>query len=152
MTTNFQNCRLDLSFEASESEASRAIAAVHHSLMKLGLPADRHGDAKIAIAEAVNNVVEHAYAGLPPGQVQLQGFADIRGLEIRILDSGKPLPGLRVPDGIPASVDTSIGNLPEGGFGWFMIRKLSDDIQYERRSGQNRLSLWFYFPAPEEVP
>jgi serine/threonine-protein kinase RsbW len=31
-------------------------------------------------------------------------------------------------------------DLPEGGFGWFLIRELTKDLQYVRHEDQNRLT------------
>ena len=33
-----------------------------------------------------------------------------------------------------------IGALPEGGFGWLIIRRLAHDVRYLRQSGVNELS------------
>ncbi len=148
MTVTRENGRLELIFPAIDSEASKAIASLHDGFVRLGLPEDRLSDVKIALAEAINNVVEHAYSGLPPGKVQIVADLDKDHLEVRITDAGNPLPGLRVPDGIPASVDTDLGDLPEGGFGWFLIRRLSDRVQYHRLQGRNLLKLEFRFCAP----
>lgn len=143
MTVNCEDGRLELSFLAIEADASQATAVLHAAIARLGLPDHKVNDVKIAVAEAINNVVEHAYSGLAPGFVRVKGTLYRDHLEFRIWDAGRPLPGLRVPDGIPASVETGIEDLPEGGFGWFMIRKLTDRVRYDRRRGKNRLLLSF---------
>ncbi|WP_254444881.1 ATP-binding protein [Ruegeria atlantica] len=137
---------LDLSFAATEAEASLGIAQLSRGLAAQGLPAHKAGDVKIALAEAINNVVEHAYADITPAQVQVRCRLHQNWLEILISDTGNPLPGFRVPDGIPAALGATRDDLPEGGFGWFLIHELTSDIRYRRDNGSNRLSLRFDFP------
>ncbi|MES0828057.1 ATP-binding protein [Ruegeria sp. SCP11] len=137
---------LDLSFAATESEASFGIAQLSLGLAEQGLPAHKAADVKIALAEAINNVVEHAYADITSAQVQVRCRLHKNWLEILISDTGNPLPGFRVPDGIPAALGSTLDELPEGGFGWFLIHELTSDIHYERENGCNRLSLRFDFP------
>lgn len=138
---------LDLSFAATEAEASAGIAQLSKGLEVQGLPPHKAADVKIALAEAINNVVEHAYAGITPAEVQVHCRLHQNWLDILISDTGNPLPGFRVPDEVPAPLGSSIDELPEGGFGWFLIHKLTSDIRYERSDGCNRLSLRFDFPS-----
>ncbi|MCG7520667.1 ATP-binding protein [Ruegeria sp. Ofav3-42] len=137
---------LDLSFAATEAEASAGIAQLSIGLEAQGLPPHKAADVKIALAEAINNVVEHAYAGITPAKVQVHCRLHQNWLDILISDTGNPLPGFRVPEGVPAPLGSSIDELPEGGFGWFLIHELTSDIRYERSDGCNRLSLRFDFP------
>ncbi|WP_420585976.1 ATP-binding protein [Ruegeria sp.] len=139
---------LDLNFAATEVEASAGIAQLSRCLAAQGLPAQKAGDVKIALAEAINNVVEHAYADVTPAKVKVRCRLHRNWLHILISDTGSPLPGFRVPDGVPAELGSSIDDLPEGGFGWFLIHELTSDIHYERSNGCNRLSLRFDFPEP----
>lgn len=143
MTVNCEDGRLELAFPAVEAEASRAIASLHARLSNFGLPGQKIADIKIVVAEAINNVVEHAYAECTPGMVRVSVLHFKDHLQVQIADTGRPLPGLRIPDGIPASVETDTPNLPEGGFGWFLIRTLADEVRYDRKNGQNLLFLGF---------
>ncbi|MEM7089779.1 MAG: ATP-binding protein [Pseudomonadota bacterium] len=136
---------LELNFPATEAEASAGIAKLSTGLARQGLPGNKAGDVRIALAEAINNVVEHAYAGVAPARVQVTCRLDQDRLDILISDTGNPLPGYHPPAGVPASVETAPQDLPEGGFGWFLIHQLTSDICYERRNGCNRLSLRFDF-------
>ena len=44
------------------------------------------------------------------------------------------------PKGHPAELGVDMQDLPEGGFGWFLIRTLTTDLRYRREAGRNRLS------------
>ena len=96
---------------------------------------------RLCIAEALNNIVEHAYDGVEGKPI----FADVRfkpdSYEVMLIDEGKPMPGGRLPSG---EMDHNLGDLdefPEGGFGWMLIHTQMDKVEYERRDGCNVLRL-----------
>lgn len=152
MKPDHENKCTELAFSATETEASKGILKLSECLTAQGLPADKAGDVRIALTEAINNVVEHAYAGISPAKVRVACNLQQDRLTILISDSGNPLPGLRPPEGIPAALGSTIDDLPEGGFGWFLIRELTSEVQYERRDGFNWLSLRFDIPSAEDRP
>ncbi|HEY9598570.1 MAG TPA: anti-sigma regulatory factor [Cyanophyceae cyanobacterium] len=88
----------------------------------------------LALAEGFSNAVRHAHQHLPsetPIEIELvlQGGQ----IEIRIWDQGKPFD--------PNSLDEPLpGTLCEGGYGWFLLRRLAESVVYERGSdGRNCL-------------
>ncbi len=131
------------SFTATELEARSGISSVVDQLRDRGIPDTRVDEVQIALAEAVNNVVEHAYAGHAPGEVDIHCRLSPDKLSIYIRDGGNPFPNEQLPAGKAQNLDGAIEDLPEGGFGWFLIRELTSDIQYERSDGQNNLVLNF---------
>ncbi|MGR3761480.1 ATP-binding protein [Roseobacteraceae bacterium NS-SX3] len=131
------------SFTATELDARSGISSVVERLRNMGLPEGRADEVQIALAEAVNNVIEHAYAGKAPGDVRIRCNLYPERLWISISDAGAPYPGNQLPEGKPADISGPRETLPEGGFGWFLIRELASDIQYERSGGSNNLSLCF---------
>lgn len=130
-------------FTATEYEARRALCGIMTKIRAAGLAEEQIGGVEIVLAEVVNNIVEHAYHGLRPGDIVVSGITNPKLLELRITDGGKPLPGGRLPEGKPADVTGSVADLPEGGFGWFMIRTLARDIRYKRDKGCNILQISF---------
>lgn len=135
--------RFALGFRATEAEARAAIRTVAERLRRAGLAPARVGEIEVALAEAVNNVVEHAYPDDPAGRVRLLGSLRRGRLDIRILDTGRPMPQARLPQGLAADVNVPRADLPEGGFGWFLIRSLTTEIRYDRCGEANHLSLRF---------
>ncbi|MBY6066142.1 ATP-binding protein [Leisingera aquaemixtae] len=131
------------SFTATNLDARNGIASVVEHLRSLGLQAARVDEVQIALTEAVNNVVEHAYEGKPPGDVRIRAELSPERLWISIQDAGAPFPNGELPEGKPADVTVPADSLPEGGFGWFLIRELASQVQYERAEGSNNLSLCF---------
>lgn len=95
-------------------------------------------NAEIVLAEVLNNIVEHAYAR-HPGTITLTLRCTGAGLACLLKDRGAAMPGLALPVGEFQDLGT-VEDLPEGGFGWFLIRSLVEDLSYERRGGENRLS------------
>ena len=103
----------------------------------LDLSEDIRGTLEIVLAEALNNVVEHAYADAPgPIRVCVDHIAPV--LKVSVYDTGLPMPEGQLPKGEMAAFD-AIDDLPEGGFGWFLIRTLTVDLAYERLGEVNHL-------------
>ncbi|MBI1220251.1 MAG: ATP-binding protein [Rhodobacteraceae bacterium] len=129
---------LQLVFDSDPFAVRRALAALTTGLAPhLPVPTDRD-TVEIVLAEVLNNVVEHAYrAG--PGRIELRIRPTAEGLICAIADHGLPMPGGMLPQGLlstPATTDS----LPEGGYGWHLIRMLSQDLCYCRDRGRNCLS------------
>jgi serine/threonine-protein kinase RsbW len=128
--------RLHLVIPAEAGSVRRALQAAGDTVLLRGLSEDARGTAEIVIAEALNNIVEHAYAG-GAGEIELSLRRGGDKLSVLITDRGQPMPGSSLPDGPLPQADAV--NLPEGGFGWFLIRCLSQDLRYCRAKGRNHL-------------
>ncbi|MBY5986713.1 ATP-binding protein [Roseovarius atlanticus] len=112
-------------------------------LDEAGIDRDLRGSIALAVSEALNNITEHAYADRAPGPVTMTVDLLPDRVDVTLIDSGRAIPGQDLP---PAHLPDSAGprsNLPEGGFGWFLIHSLCRDLTYTRTSGQNTLSLRF---------
>lgn len=96
---------------------------------------------RLCVAEALNNIVEHAYDGAEGKPI----YADVNlsddSYEILLIDEGKPMPDGVAPSGEAEFDLDDFENLPEGGFGWMLIRSLMDVVEYERHDGCNVLRL-----------
>ncbi len=88
----------------------------------------------LALAEGFTNAVRHAHANLPsstPIDIELWsqkfGEADrdeMKLIEIRIFDRGAPFDPSSLTEPKP-------GSLREGGYGWFLLRRLADQVTYD---------------------
>jgi serine/threonine-protein kinase RsbW len=103
------------------------------------ITADEAGTLELALAEVLNNVVEHAYANTVPGLVEVEVHHTPAALVCRVEDRGQPMPGLMLPAGIMQPVAGKVEDMAEGGWGWAMIRALTADLRYRRMGEQNRL-------------
>ena len=126
--------QLRLVIPARAAAVRQALQAACETLLLRSLTEDARGTAQIVIAEALNNIVEHAYAS-GEGEIELSLKRTGGKLSVLITDRGQPMPGDTLPEG--ALPDPA--NLPEGGFGWFLIRSLSQDLRYCRSGGRNHL-------------
>lgn len=128
---------LHLELDSSPLAVRGALAQMTRYLQRR-CPGAGLGAAETVLAEALNNIVEHAYAG---GRGRIRLCLRIRGNDIHccIADQGHPMPGGTPPRGELAPLPPD-APLPEGGFGWHLIRALSQDIAYQHESGRNCLS------------
>ncbi|MGR3501916.1 ATP-binding protein [Pseudaestuariivita sp.] len=99
------------------------------------------GSVEIVLAEALNNVVEHAYDATECGDIEVNAQVLLGRVQFDILDTGRQMPFGTPPLGHPVDLDTSADDLPEGGFGWFLIREMTETLEYTHQNGRNRLSL-----------
>ncbi|WP_372884297.1 ATP-binding protein [Shimia sp.] len=127
-----------------------ALAHVVDRLASAGADRDFRGRAEIVLAEALNNVVEHALHGQACLWVEIRARKGDAGWHFLICDPGRPMPDGLLPQRRLPAVDAELAELPEGGFGWAMIRLLASAIEYSRRSGQNRLG--FLIPHAASGP
>lgn len=104
------------------------------------ITAEDAGALELTLAEVLNNVVEHAYAGQPGGPISLTIWREPARLGCLVEDRGKAMPGLAPPEAPLAAVAGRAGDLPEGGWGWALIGAMTEDLAYDRRQGVNRLS------------
>jgi serine/threonine-protein kinase RsbW len=114
----------------------RGLAAALAAPPLAALGPDDRGTVEIVLAEVLNNIVEHAYAGRP-GSIRLAVRTTADGIAIAVEDDGRAMPGGALPAG--AAPDPAA--LPEGGFGWHLIRSLCSRIDYRSAGGRNRLRL-----------
>ncbi len=127
------------SFHATYQNVRTAIENAIAALEPLNLASEERESVELVLAEALNNVVEHAYEGTHPGEIKLVLRHGRAGLLVEIRDGGKPMPNGRTPVGDHPSLSIADNELPEGGFGWFLIRELARDLIYDRENGENFL-------------
>ena len=102
------------------------------------LPEDARGTAELVLAEALNNIVEHAY-DRDDGPIGLRLQRQPTRLICDVFDAGAPMPNSELPKGLAQPVGPN-QDLPEGGYGWFLIRALTENLVYRRIAARNHLS------------
>ena len=105
---------------------------------------------EIALAEALNNIVEHAYGGSPLGWIDVTVRRGGAATVVELRDAGVAFDGpgpqpMQNTEGADAPAD-----LPEGGFGRSLIANLTRSVQYRRSLGENHLRL--DFPQDGQTP
>ncbi len=137
---NLKNNSFRITFPGKPLAVRSALAQMMEQLNALDLSEGDRGNIELVLAEAMNNIVEHAYIDTPDGTVELQITPTYNGLVCHLRDEGVPMPEGKAPNGSPAALDCETEELPEGGFGWFLIRDLAHELNYTRISGKNLLS------------
>jgi serine/threonine-protein kinase RsbW len=127
-----------LSIPATFPSVRAALAALMDGPVLEAVPEHDRGAVEIVLAEALNNIVEHAYADAA-GEITLTLWQAGGEVACRITDRGASMPRETLPDGVLAQVEAP-ADLAEGGFGWFLIRSLSRDLRYARYGTLNELT------------
>ncbi|WP_296663798.1 ATP-binding protein [Roseovarius sp.] len=138
---------LDLTTVASDLAVRDLLTRTRDWLRAHALPDETCGTVELVLAEALNNIVEHAYPPDAPGAIRLALQHGPTHLVCILSDHGTALPGGVLPDGTLPDHDVARDALPEGGFGWFLIRDLTDRLDYRRDAGWSHLTLEFHLPA-----
>jgi len=99
------------------SEALHALCLYATSSEKCAL------DVQLAVVEALNNVVIHAYHNQPEHEVTLRWYQENRQLRIEIIDSGVSMTFL--PEPVLPDFEA------EGSRGWWIINACVDEYFYQ---------------------
>ncbi|MDA7423575.1 ATP-binding protein [Thalassococcus lentus] len=94
---------------------------------------------EIVLAEAINNVVEHAYMEHAGHPVALKLVFSPVLLTAEMTDWGLPMPNLTLPEGAAPEIGETAEDQPEGGFGWHLIKALTEQLEYKRQDSTNKL-------------
>ncbi len=118
------------------------IAVVRDALDQLGsefeLPARALMQLQVALDEIVSNVVKYSWSDGGKHEFLVRITVSSMGVALDIFDDGQPFD----PRGAPEPNPPLEGQRPRpGGVGIHMIKKLVDDLTYERVEGRNHTSL-----------
>ena len=100
---------------------------------------------ELAVIEAVNNAIDHAYRFRPEQQIIVLLNVREREIEFEVQDWGIPMPSGTLENALPSTMNGT--NLSEGGRGLAIIQQIMDRVAYERRDGQNILRMTKRRPA-----
>ena len=94
---------------------------------KINLPQEQKDELVLAIAEAAQNIVKHAYKGIEETKDKMQikiSFKDNQ-LEIGFFDKGKPV----IPENIQ---HRKLDDIKPGGLGTFFIKQIMDEAIFKK--------------------
>ena len=140
----------DMTFKCSATavDVRRMLGELRVRLAAENLSDDDCSNIEIALAETLNNIVEHAYRPGAHGTITLTLMVGQRRLTCEVRDNGVAMPGLAPPAGTAPDITSQRATLPEGGFGWSLIRALTARLHYLRDGEENRLILDFDLGTP----
>ena len=96
---------------------------------------------RLAVEEAVVNVMSYAYPPGEEGSVTVTAKANENELKLSIIDEGKAFDPTAAAD---AETRLAVEERSAGGLGIYLFRQLMDVVNYERVDGQNILTLTKY--------
>ena len=93
---------------------------------KINLPQEQKDELVLAIAEAAQNIVKHAYKDYPDTQdrMAVRISCTDKELEISFFDKGKPVEKSKVKH-------RAIDDVKPGGLGTFFIQEIMDSIKFK---------------------
>jgi serine/threonine-protein kinase RsbW len=94
---------------------------------------------EVAVVEAVNNVIQHAYDGNDGHDVDIALSIHSGIVVITICDTGKA--GQSFDRAVIQYDPENIAQLPEGGMGIPLMNSIMDEVEYCRRDGKNCLTM-----------
>ena len=124
-------------------DVSDTLQNLRAGLSQDGVEADTLGRMEIALAEALNNIIEHGHPTCDAQTMYLTARVSDQEIRIQIRDTGAPVPDSQLNS---ANLPDNSGprqSLPEGGFGWYLIHKMVDGLNYHQEAGENHLELVF---------
>ena len=116
------------------SEITKLNAFVKSATATLNMESGLANKIKLAVEEAVTNVIDYAYPNGTEGNININIEADEHRVRFILSDSGTEFD----PTGVSkADTTLTVDERPIGGLGVFLVRNLMDSINYERVDGKN---------------
>jgi len=122
---------------AELSEIDKARGFLRNALQSLKLSEEEFFKIDLALVEMCTNIILYAYPG-KKGEISLRLWEDGSRIFLEIRDTGIPFnpSQTKKPD-----IDDIIRAGQKGGLGIYLSRTFMDGFDYERREGQNVLTL-----------
>ena len=119
-------------------QVKELIAFVKQVTERLGINVKQAKQIRLAVEEAVVNVINYAYLPEITGNIDVQAISDGQWLKFVISDNGVAFDPTEKEK---ADTTLSAEDRPIGGMGILLVRELMDSINYERTDGKNVLTL-----------
>jgi anti-sigma regulatory factor (Ser/Thr protein kinase) len=119
------------------SEVSRAAAWLDDLFEGVGLSPRAIAALQVALDELLNNILIHGYADLEAHKIELRATADASTATLEFIDDGIPFDPTQHEAAPAGDGDT----VRPGGLGLAFVRRLMDDMAYERVDDRNHLTL-----------
>jgi serine phosphatase RsbU (regulator of sigma subunit)/anti-sigma regulatory factor (Ser/Thr protein kinase) len=107
---------------------------------KMGLLPKQVSELKLAVDEAVSNIIRHAYGGAK-GYFQIEMIKLQSAVKLKIIDQGVEFDWYSV---LEPDLYKYVETRRKGGLGIWLIKKLIDEVEYQRVEDNNVLTMTMY--------
>ena len=127
-----------LRLPATMENLSNLMRFVTDHLTKNGFPEQRAFKIELAAEEVLVNIIRYAYSEGSPGDVELRGrVVSEDEFMLEFEDGGVPFDPTSIP---PPDVNLSLSRREPGGLGFFLVRKMVNEVRYRRERNRNILT------------
>ena len=120
------------------SEISRLEIFIEELGEELGLLPETTMNINLALEEAVANIILYAYPSDEQREILLKVTTSSEQIIFLLTDKGVSFDPTQEED---ADITLPIDERPIGGLGIFLIRKIMNEVTYERIEGENKLMM-----------
>jgi serine/threonine-protein kinase RsbW len=127
----------------SDLESVSLVAKAVRALCSNSLGPEALDEVELGVAEAINNVIKHGYAGHKGSSVEIRAVLSVDRVVIDILDQAPAMPqtALEARDPWSRIESGQTEDLPESGMGMALIQMTMDEVSYSSDAGINQLRL-----------
>jgi serine/threonine-protein kinase RsbW len=127
--------RIFLSLPAQAECVDIARLTLYGISCQMGFSYEEVEDMKVAVAEACNNVVLHAYSGTEPGTIDLEFVCEEEELVITVSDSGSSFSYEHDAHAGAPYAGKTLEAISAGGLGLYLMQALMDQVEVEQDNG-----------------
>lgn len=91
----------------------------------------------LVLEEIFANIVSHGFDGPTSRAIEVSLEPRDRAVRVQVADTGRPYDPRSVP---PPDITAEVEDRPIGGLGIHLVRRLTENLVYERRADTNYLS------------
>ena len=128
---------LELNVKATIENISQVTGNIEDFLRRKGFTDETVFDVRLAVDEAITNVIQHGYEG-KEGLIHIRCEVSTREIVLVVEDSAKPFNLSSVEE---PRLSDSLEKRQIGGLGVYLIKKKMDQVTHEFKNGKNILTM-----------
>jgi serine/threonine-protein kinase RsbW len=128
----------ELTFKNEEEELTRVTEFMENICDELQLDTHVAMKIQVAIEEMVTNIIFYAYPEGPRADISLTAESEDKELTLVLSDTGKPFDPTAKED---ADIETNPMDREQGGMGILIVKKIMNEVSYQRLGDENRLTM-----------
>lgn len=130
-----------LSFDSDMNRVPLIGVVIHSVCNSYGMIDKESAMVELALVEAINNVIEHAYNMQNNQCVKVELNLLIDSIVFKVFDEGANLSSIEMMALFEQNHDALPNDLPIGGWGLGLIYNIMDEVTYDSKNGTNCMTL-----------